>query len=246
MCQEMKCPHKGKPLCSCGAVKSKEILDLIRHVVGNLCEPEWDLEYTTLSKPESRRLCVVGVCQSCGGRLCHGIRVEDDLAGPDLLAALYRHLYQYHNSSGHSMKHTEFRERFARMFHEQDRPAVRFWLEQPENQSVHTMYRRSKPEPVQTVYTIVHTSADADKGSFPPMEVKMSCLSPVQARAALERYVDEEKGSIKFSFDEELYRERCGDDFWDAYQEGYAAGWFTRFEIVSSPLMIAESDGKEG
>ena len=146
MCQKMNCPHGDRELCTCSPVKSKDMMELVLHVANNLTEPEWELEYTTLSQAETRRLCVAGVCRRCGGRLCHGIRVEDDLTDSDLLAALYRHLYQYHNSSGHHVENAAFRQRFQEMFHEADRPAVGVWLKQPANQSVHTMYRRSVDE----------------------------------------------------------------------------------------------------
>ena len=29
-----------------------------------------------------------------------------------------------------------------------------------------------------------------------------------------------------------------GNDFWEAYRDGYAAGWFTRYEIIESPLFM--------
>ena len=41
---------------------------------------------------------------------------------------------------------------------------------------------------------------------------------------------------MEIPFSKELYREEYGDDFWEAYRDGYAAGWFTRYEIIESPL----------
>lgn len=38
------------------------------------------------------------------------------------------------------------------------------------------------------------------------------------------------------------YREEYGDDFWEAYCDDYAAGWFTRYEIIESPLFIVPED----
>ena len=87
------------------------------------------------------------------------------MAGDDFLAAVYRHLYQFHNASGcRFIDSIEFRERFVQMFHGQDQPLVRQWLERPENQSIQAMYHRSR----RSAYTIIHTCADADKGHFPP------------------------------------------------------------------------------
>ena len=47
---------------------------------------------------------------------------------------------------------------------------------------------------------------------------------------------------MTFPYDEELYREEYGDDFWEAYCDNYAAGWFTRYEIIESPLFLAPED----
>lgn len=141
MCERRNCRHNAADLCTCTPVKERaeNIFLLIQHVAANMENVEWELDYTDLNRPERRRLCQVGVCRVCGGRLCHEMDASDALAGDDFLAALYRHLYQVHNANGQYM----FRERFIRLFHAQDQPFVQSWLERPENKSVHTMYRRS-------------------------------------------------------------------------------------------------------
>lgn len=90
----------------------------------------------------------------------------------------------------------------------------------------------------QTIYTIIRTSVDADRGSFPPPMAEGSYLDIIQARTELRRLVDEEKENMEIHFDAELYREEYGDDYWEAYQEGYAAAWFSRFEILTSELHL--------
>ena len=47
-----------------------------------------------------------------------------------------------------------------------------------------------------------------------------------------------EKEELDIPFDSEEYREEYSDDFWEAYRDGYAAGWFTRYEIIESPLFM--------
>lgn len=37
-----------------------------------------------------------------------------------------------------------------------------------------------------------------------------------------------------------------GEDFWEAYRDGYAAGWFTRYEIIESPLYAENIEEKGG
>ena len=56
------------------------------------------------------------------------------------------------------------------------------------------------------------------------------------ARAEFERLVAEEKENMEIPFSKEQYHEEYGDDFWEAYRDGYAAGWFTRYDIIESPL----------
>lgn len=91
------------------------------------------------------------------------------------------------------------------------------------------------------IYTIVHTSAYADHGSFPPAYAIGSFFSSDLAHEDLINLVEAEKESMEIPFPSEQYREESGDDFWEAYQDGYAAGWFTRFEIISSELRDVKS-----
>ena len=39
---------------------------------------------------------------------------------------------------------------------------------------------------------------------------------------------------------------RYRKDFWEAYRDGYAAGWFTRYEIIESPLYAENIEEKGG
>lgn len=83
-----------------------------------------------------------------------------------------------------------------------------------------------------TVYTIVATSVDTDRASFPDPEAKGSFLSPVRAREELERLIAEEKETLDDRYD----KEDRGEDYWEAYMDGYAAALFSRLDILSSEL----------
>ena len=143
MCQEKPCPHKDKAMCSCIPILKCDPLDLLIHAITNMRDAVWELEYMTLTESEPRRLCVSGRCRHCGGRLCRRIGIEDDLFSDDLLAAVYRHLYQYHHAGGEPLSREAFRERFVQLFHPKDRDMIRDWLDRPENRCIHTMYRES-------------------------------------------------------------------------------------------------------
>ena len=89
---------------------------------------------------------------------------------------------------------------------------------------------------------IVHTAANADKGDFPGPEGLETFLCKDRAILRLRELVEKKKEEMTFPYDEELYREEYGDDFWEAYCDNYAAGWFTRYEIIESPLFLAPED----
>lgn len=90
-----------------------------------------------------------------------------------------------------------------------------------------------------TIYTILHTSADADKGSFPPPMAEGSYLSLSEARQHLWELVDHEKDECPLSCDTKDYCEEYGDDYWEAYEDGYGAANFSRYEIIPPELWIS-------
>lgn len=83
-----------------------------------------------------------------------------------------------------------------------------------------------------TVYTIVSTGVDADRGFFPDPSTRGSYLSPERAREELERLIAEEKDELDDRYD----KEDRGEDYWEMFRDGYAAALFSRLEILSSEL----------
>ena len=243
MCEKSKCRRRTEDLCSCPPVKNREdnLFALLEHMAVNMTDIRWELDYTDLNRPEKRRLCRVGTCRVCGGVLCHEMDASDHLAGDGFLAAAYRHLYQVHHARGRDMTDAEFRRRFVEMFHDQDRPLIRAWLERQENSDACRMYRRradaagaEEPSREVTIYTIVRTGADADHGLFPTPQTEGSFLSRLKARMELQKLIDAEKAGLDSRYD----CEESGEDYWEAFQDGYAAALFTRLEIVQSDLRL--------
>ena len=252
MCDKKQCPHSRKEMCSCIPVKSKDAEDLIKsicHLTEYLIDPVWEFEHTTLDKPEERRLCIIGRCAICGKQLCTGLHVDASLFGDDLLAALYRHLYQFHSGRGCSLRCEVFREKFLLMFPEEEQRRIHDWLNKPENTSVWRMWRR-RAEPVEEkkplIYTIIHTSVDADRGSFPSPSAEGSYCTKEAADEAMWKLVAEEKENRDFHCDVESYAEEHGEDYWECYEKGYAAANFSRFDIVTSVLHHSHSEDSEG
>lgn len=242
MREKQTCPHGPESLCSCKPLKEREkdIAGFLRHISENMTNEVWELDYTDINRPEKRRLCVVGTCRLCGGRLCYEMDAAEALAGNDFLAAVYHRLYELHRSGGCFMGDSAFRVRFVELFHTQDQPLIRKWLEQPENRAAQSARCRDS----EILYTILHTSADADQGHFPPPTGMGTFFDLELARKELKRLAEKEKKILEISLSAGESREEYGDDFWEAYQEGYAAGWYTRYEILESPLHWGSSEKK--
>ena len=187
-------------------------------------------------------MCLVGKCRICGGRLCMEQRPVEADSTDGFLAAVYRHLYHFHRSIGQCLPRAAFRTKFVEMFRKEDRAAVEDWLSMPENQSIHAMICGN----AKRVYTIVHSWADADQGNFPAPEGMAAFTVKEEARKELARLVTEEKENRTIPFPTEEYCEEYGEYFWEAYRDGYAAGWFTRYEIIESPLYAENIEEKGG
>ena len=208
------------------------------HLAENMEKVQWSLTYNSLKEIKPYQLCLVGKCRICGGRLCMEQRPVEADSTDGFLAAVYRHLYHFHRSIGQCLPRAAFRTKFVEMFRKEDRAAVEDWLSMPENQSIHAMICGN----AKRVYTIVHSWADADQGNFPAPEGMAAFTVKEEARKELARLVTEEKENRTIPFPTEEYCEEYGEDFWEAYRDGYAAGWFTRYEIIESPLFLAPED----
>lgn len=242
MCERTYCRHEHERLCSCPPVACRDALGMAAHLAENMEQVQWSLTYNSLKDIKPYQLCLVGKCRICGGRLCmEQRRVEAD-STDGFLAAVYRHLYHFHRSIGQDLPRAAFRTKFVEMFRKEDRAAVEDWLSRLENQSIHTMICGN----AKRAYTIVHSWADADQGNFPAPEGMAAFTVKEEARKELARLVAEEKENRTIPFPAEEYCEEYGEDFWEAYRDGYAAGWFTRYEIIESPLYAENIEEKGG
>ena len=133
MCGEKKCNHDAADLCSCGPVQEGEVVKMFQHLIANMTAETWELGYKDLNCPDDRRLCLVGVCSKCGGRLCVNIVWSNKLVGSNFVADIYWRLRRLYHSDWQRVSDQEFWDRFIRLFHEQDQPFVsdqRTWLEE--------------------------------------------------------------------------------------------------------------------
>lgn len=120
MCQQLNCPHKGERMCSCVELDPSKRTKITAHFLKNLTGMKLELSYNTLLAPAPYRLCVAGTCGTCGGRLCVSAGMPAHLSGEGLLTMVLGHVIHLDLSST---------DQFVELFHEEDRPAARCWLE---------------------------------------------------------------------------------------------------------------------
>lgn len=236
MCEKHYCTHSPETLCSCAPVQSGDVARIVFHMAENMEDISWELDYKSLAELGDYRLCLIGKCRQCGGRLCVSQYPVDAQTPEDFLAAVYRQLDQFHRRLDAALSHPAFCESFAAMFHEEDRPFIEGWLVQREAKT------GDKTEG-QNAYTIVHTAACADLGDFPAADAIATFFDESLAAERLRELVEKEKEEMSFPYAEELYCEECGSRFWEAHCKDYAAGWFTRYEIMESPVCKLKGGG---
>lgn len=92
-----------------------------------------------------------------------------------------------------------------------------------------------------TLYTIIRTGVDVDRGAFPGPTAEGSFFSPLWAKKELQRLVCAEKEELDDRYD----CEEQDKDYWEMYQDGNAAALFVRLEIVPSELILMSDGEKE-
>ena len=229
MCEKDRCTHSPDTLCSCAPVQSGDVAQLVFHMAENMEDIRWELDYKSLADLSDYRLCMVGRCRQCGRRLCASQEIGGVLTTEEFLDGVYQGLKRFHEHIGEPLSHAAFREKFAAMFHAEDRPFVEDWLMQREAKT-------GDKTGEQKAYTIVHTAAYADRGDFPAADAIATFFDEALAAKRLRELVEKEKKETIFPYAEELYCEECGKRFWEAHCRDYAAGWFTRYEIMESPV----------
>ena len=207
MCGKDRCSYSSETLCSCDSIQSGEVLQIVFHMAENMEDIRWELDYKSLADLRGHRLCAVGKCRQCGGRLCASQGINSTLTAERFLGAAYQHMEQFHRHHGAPLSHAAFCEKFAAMFHAEDRSLVKDWLMQREAKA-------GDKTGEQKAYTIVHTAAYADRGDFPVADAIATFLDESLAAERLRELVEKEKKEMSFPCAEELYCEECGKGVW--------------------------------
>lgn len=227
MCEDINCPNKGKAFCRCRPLKEMAAEELLRHVLDSITEIHPFLEYHTLTEPEPRTLRILGKCRNCGEALCYCLNVEP-LTGGKLLERLFDAILRvfYASAQDDEVDRSVLFKAYLQMFHEGDKQYVKTWS-----------FRHIPPEfSGRTIYTIVRSGCDMDRGAFPEPTAEGSYLVKDAAIKELDRLVEEEKKVISPRFD----HEERGKTWWEVNEDGRAAVHFTRLEIMESELNTDE------
>ena len=120
------CGHEQDEMCSC--IRNTNVARQLVFFAGNIRFVSWEFDYGTLEEPENVRLCIVGNCGKCGGRLCYGLRVGGEFCGEALIESVYDYLNLFHKLDGLSLDRQTFDAGFLRLFHDADHAAAQAWL----------------------------------------------------------------------------------------------------------------------
>ena len=120
------CGHEHDEMCSC--FRDTNVARQLVFIAANIRNVSWEFDYGTLEEPGNVRLCIVGSCEKCGGRLCYGLRVGGESCGEALIESVYDYLDLFHKLDGLSLDRQTFDAGFLNLFHEADRAAAQVWL----------------------------------------------------------------------------------------------------------------------
>ena len=126
MSKFVKCDHERDEMCMC--ISRMNTAQQLVFIAGNIRDVSWELDYATLAEPVEIRLCIVGICEKCGSRLCYGLFVGSETPVEKWVESVYTYITLFHKLEGQQMDARELDEKFLRLFHEQDRPAVTAWM----------------------------------------------------------------------------------------------------------------------
>ena len=138
--------------CACSGHNSKSFRKQRDFYCTHFIPDGWQLEYTTITKEEPKRvLYVTGKCRRCGGFMRSGTSIASNLAGDTLFAYIYKELKHFRPHDGREpsgvyhgaviprsqwyweqdrMTAQERMEQFVALFHEEDRAAARRWAQE--------------------------------------------------------------------------------------------------------------------
>lgn len=129
------CPNT-EAYCNCINWKDEDFDVEVDHLIHNFEFLRLEMTYSVLDEISPIRMCEIGRCRKCGGRICIGATEPHAEPVGKRLEWLYfiafERLRQRRLSEPVSLE--VFQALFPALFHENDQPFVREWLASPETQ----------------------------------------------------------------------------------------------------------------
>lgn len=128
MCEKNHCSRTPEDICTCMDWQNDDLIRTVTHLAENITDIDWELDYKDLADVQGHRLCLIGRCKKCGGRLCISQTPKIKASPEQILTALDDSIGQMYSALRVNLHPEEYYDKFAEMFHEEDRPVVDKWV----------------------------------------------------------------------------------------------------------------------
>lgn len=132
----ISCPNT-EPYCKCINWKDEDFDVEVDHLIHNFEFLRLEMTYSVLDETSPIRMCEIGRCLKCGGRICIG--ATESHAEPVSKRLEWLYFIAFERLRQHRLSEPVtpevFQALFPALFHENDQPFVRDWLACPETQS---------------------------------------------------------------------------------------------------------------
>lgn len=118
MCEKNHCSRTPEDICTCMDWQNDDLIRTVTHLAENITDIDWELDYKEFADVQGHRLCLVGRCKKCGGRLCISQTPKIKASPEQILSALDDSIGQAYRALKVNLQPEEYYDKFAEMFHE--------------------------------------------------------------------------------------------------------------------------------
>ena len=126
--------QKQDQLCRCIDWHDEDFDVEIDHFIQNFEFLRVELEYASLDTREPVRVCRIGRCRVCGGRMCSGSTLPSEKTARGLMPTIFLFAGLAFRQFGYSLPAgtDSFQALFPTLFHKEDQAFAKQWLSEPE------------------------------------------------------------------------------------------------------------------
>ena len=140
--------QKQDQLCRCIDWHDEDFDVEIDHFIRNFEFLRVELEYASLDTREPVRVCRIGRCRVCGGRMCSGSTLPSEKTARGLMPTIFLFAGLAFRQFGYSLPAgtDSFQALFPTLFHKEDQAFAKQWLSEPEGQKLIELFRDDESE----------------------------------------------------------------------------------------------------